>query len=946
MTDAKHVPISFNFIHKGNSECLLKCVDSVYGALYKEGDECVVVDTGSSRGQHRRLCRKAKKFPNCRVINRKDLSVDYRPLIEEYLGPKYVEEFLAGGKTLTGILDFAEARNVAMDASENDVIFWADSDDVLVEEQPGQLRTLIDHAFGERDDLDNIFLDYDYAFDDADGARITLLRRERVFRKSRMCWKGRCHETAVPREGIVLKNTVFDERVKSKIVHTDARKAHRISDIRNYIILRKEMEEVQEADGFQDPRTVFYLANAARGLGHLKEAQHYYDWFDYNSGSVDDRFGAAYYRASMYLDPLSQRPLDAMQQYWKCIQIKPLDPRGYIGVSRCFGGLSRWKECLAWYDIAQSFQMSREQIFSYDPTHVSYHPHVMAAYAAQELELTEKARECITRAYQARPGLAEAQEHFESIRNWSMGQEMKRAVTTILHNVPTTGPNHKRVATDLLNEVAHVPDSVEKMGFGKIEPLEGRKDLPSMAIYCGHTGETWGPYIRKTGMGGSEKMVVMLADALQKTGKVNVTVYCNIEFPARGIYDTGVAWYHWSEFDHERPRDVLVVWRSPETAARMPCPAKKRVLWNHDVQDPGRYSEELLALVDHVQCQSFFHAKPVKELLGDKLWIARNAIEPSPEYPNLPGRDPKQVFFCSSPDRGLRTAAEIVKRARAIDPEISFVVSYGVTPWARQAFARNPHTYIPDLGRDASTDEYERECQALLDKVNATNVHRIGFDKMNILMQTSGVWLYPTRFPEISCMSAMEAQANGCVVLATDFGALEETILQYSRELCPKLDDLPPCGEVSDEWFDEAARRLVEACEISAASHEIRQDIADAAEEYFNVDALAAEWLIKLGLDLETAAEDPAQGESVLPAQPLCADCGSRFPVMVNPDGSQVCDVCLVLRRSRDDRERSRDEPAGPTGRRRGRSEDGSPRSESREQSRSGSDVAHPARAG
>ena len=39
----------------------------------------------------------------------------------------------------------------------------------------------------------------------------------------------------------------------------------------------------------------------------------------------------------------------------------------------------------------------------------------------------------------------------------------------------------------------------------------------------------------------------------------------------------------------------------------------------------------------------------------------------------------------------------------------------------------------------------------------------------------SGIYAYPSHFSEISCISAMKAQACGCAALTTDFAALDET---------------------------------------------------------------------------------------------------------------------------------------------------------------------------
>jgi glycosyltransferase involved in cell wall biosynthesis len=44
------------------------------------------------------------------------------------------------------------------------------------------------------------------------------------------------------------------------------------------------------------------------------------------------------------------------------------------------------------------------------------------------------------------------------------------------------------------------------------------------------------------------------------------------------------------------------------------------------------------------------------------------------------------------------------------------------------------------------------------------------------MFQICGYWLYPTQFTEISCITAMKAQAGGCWPITTDIGALPETV--------------------------------------------------------------------------------------------------------------------------------------------------------------------------
>lgn len=862
--DSPHVPVSYTMIVKGNPDAVERCLDSVYGALFCDGceDEGILVDTGSSDEDFEKMKALADVFPNLTVVDRRDLSVDYAPLCDRHLSKELAEQYKEYIGDARGILSFSEARNIALSLAKNEIVFWLDSDDILAESVPGQLRAAVNNIFG-RANLDQLFLDYEYEFG-VDGTCTTRLRRERFFRKSLYEWVGNCHETAIPRDPNNIGQMAYFAALKARIVHTEDRKPHQISDIRNYLILREEFERTKNGD--LDPRTVFYLGNSARGLKRFGEALQYYDFFDAQSGSQDDRFAASYYRAGIFMEAAVRRPLDALDAYFKCVEIKPFDPRGYYGISRAYLALARPRECVFWYGVGGNLSIPDSQVFSHDPTHVDYHPHVIAANAYKELEDYGAALECARKAYSARPTLPEAREQLEYFANQMKGEQITQAVGVITSNVPFPGGMEaRRIAREISKEMAAVPPGLEKRGINAVEPPDPREKAPTLAFFCGGAGEPWDYTCRQTGIGGSEKMVILLAEKIQALG-VNVTVYGDVLPHRRGLDgNTNVMWRHWSEFDNSRPRDAVVFWRSPESIVKVMTPAKKRMIWNHDVQNPARYTPDVLALADFVQLQSKFHAEPLQGVVpAEKLWIARNAIEPTPVSAPLPERNPKRVVYSSSPDRGLYTAACIVERAKKIDPEIEFVVTYGVTPWARKAFAKQSHRFCPDLGRDVSMDLYERACAKKLQDLGAVVLHRIGFEQMRGLLFSSGVWLYPTRFPEISCMSAMEAQEAGCVILATRFGALEETIFDVAF---PHLPALPSKGDPSEEWLQASAEMLVEA--VNVPEHgQMRTLQRKLARRAFGIEALAKQWIEKLGLSGGSAATKRAQATTVQSAEP------------------------------------------------------------------------------
>lgn len=849
--------ISVNIITKDQPKALSQCLDSVYQCLFEEGDEVLVLDTGSTPENLEANRKAVEECRGARLISRPDLSVDFVTPLEKWL-PDRVKEFKSFYPDGKLIMNFANARQIVQNASTKDLIFWIDTDDILEDPIPGQLRACVNDILDtENPKCDALFLDYRYAFDEKDGACITTLRRERIFFRERYHWAGNCHETAIPKPTITPRPVAFMEGLKARISHTDQRKPGQFSDLRNYVILRDELDKSE----LPDPRTIFYLGNACRGLRLYREAISLYKRFDRISGSEDDRFNSWYFVASIYMEAAVRRPHDAYDAYIECMKIKPDDPRPYYGLQRACAALKRYEESLDWYRRGQEKRIPETQMHSHDPTHVEYHPHCVASICYKELEDHEHCLEAAVKAYQARPNYEPAGHLVQSAQNFNAAMLLTQGVGSIFNNLQFGGPNAERVAKEICAELRAIPDELEKRGVAKNEPPDPRKKAKTVAIWCGNTHHQWSGRSRDDGVGGSEKMVILIAEELQQLG-INVSVYCNCPKEDRGIDDlTGVLWRHWAEFDKKRWRDVLVLWRNPDAAAALECPAGKRVIWNHDVQSRERYTEEVLAAVDYIQFQSDAHLDGVRDLPKEKIWVARNAIETCGYVGN--NKKPKLVAFCSSPDRGLLTAAEIVARAQRVDPDIRLLVTYGFPDWARKYWAQNKHPTIPDLGMQACIDVYERDVYRILDAIDAQILHKVGFDEMESVWDQAGVWLYPTRFLEISCMAAMEAQAHGVIPVATTHHALNETLLPEARVWDNILATPPVPLAKYDAWLDVAAQALLRAVNVSA-DDERRRTMLEAAWDKFNIRDLALQWIEKLdlGVDSSIVAADESQVES------------------------------------------------------------------------------------
>ncbi len=855
------IPVSVTMIVKNCAEGLRRCLESLRKNFLRDCDEVVIVDTGSTDSTP-----KVAEELGARVIRRPDLCKDATAKIREWL-PEHADKFLKDPQLANGFLfDFAEARQVATDAATHDIQFWIDSDDVLEEERPGTLRELINRSM-ER--VDGIFLNYVYTLDKGDGKPVSILKRERVIDRRRGYWKGKCHETFIPKPGVPSRGNAWFADYNGAIVHVGGRADHTFGDLRNYIIIRTEIEADLAAGREPDLRSIFYLGNACRGLKKFEECLPLYTKIIEKSGSRDDRYAAAYYLATGFMLPEYARPLDALDYFFKAVRINPLDPRAYFGIQRCYHLLKRYDESLAFYRMGRTLPEPTQTLHCYDPEHIHTLPHQTAALTAVEIGDTKLAEEAVAALEARRPDHPDTKLLVTHVKDWWAGTKLAESAEIVAANArPANQAEYARRLREVISVLPAVPPALEKRGIGKAEPADDRTG-DDLVFFCGPTAEEWGPRNRTTGIGGSEKAVLEMSSRLQARG-FRVTVYAEVPSDQRGVDADGVLWRHWSEFDYSRPRGVVVFWRNPR-GALAPIPCQRRIVWCHDVQSPSAWTPEIVAAVDEVWVLSEYHATTLGEAraaLGDKLWITRNGIDAelfasypyrnaegkfvapdSTAHADLPAsmrRKANKVVFCSSPDRGVLTAIRAFQQAfpftegSASNPPLSSTaelhIFYGFTKTYLAMAAKYEYAHLPDVAETRNYYDYMQEVSRVVDADPRIKWRgRVGPRELCHELSTAGVWLYPTRFPEISCMAAMEAQAAGCAIVTSDKAALEETVDW----------DSPLAFKCSPDTAGSAGRALHEAV-VTNLDPLTRSGVAAHARTRFSYDLLADEWAARV----------------------------------------------------------------------------------------------------
>ena len=266
-------------------------------------------------------------------------------------------------------------------------------------------------------------------------------------------------------------------------------------------------------------------------------------------------------------------------------------------------------------------------------------------------------------------------------------------------------------------------------------------------------GKQWnGASIYSGALGGSESAVAYMARALVRLGETEVTV---LSHDQPGVFD-GVAYRHINDLNVvlQEQWDVLVVSRYVE-ALTFPWKATYRVLWLHDMPYPVATAIQ----VNKVYCISKFQKACWGFRDGD-VNITSDGVDTS-VFQALPfeSRDWNKLLWISNPDRGLPLAAKIFQEIRKRWPDMQLHVYGRASVYGWDASVEAP--FMPRPEHSENVFLHEPLSRIML-------ARELG---------TAFALFYPTYWPEVFCMAALEAQACGTPVISSGVGALPETVV-------------------------------------------------------------------------------------------------------------------------------------------------------------------------
>ena len=675
--------------------------------------------------------------------------------------------------------DFAAARNYNFSQvpKEYDWVIWLDSDDTI--NKPEKLKEVIKLA---NDAIDGIMVKYNYDIDEFGNVTTVHTNLRMVRNNGAFKWQGRLHETLVDtRRSVRVRSDDFAVEHHANNARKDA------SNIRNIRIMEQMVED--EGDN-PDPRTLFYLGTAYVDAHLYDQSIELLEMYLKLSGWDEERAQAHVWLGRIYREQKKDN-LKSVEHFLQALYENPKEVTAMVELGATEMESQRWSKAIMWLEQAIVIKPPVNTALVINPLENSYRAYMMLAQC--HLEIGGKDLDIALR-------LAEAALDIRPDETTTNFVAMIKDIIKERHTVQSFINAVKNLPTDkaliafqkLAPEYRNNPAVINAMKQHRPAKEWGKN---SIVIYCGNgVLKEWGPWSLETGIGGSEEAVIRISKHLVDMGW-SVTVYneCGTK---DGTYD-GVVYKNYWEFDSRDTFDVLVLWRAP-FLLDIKFKSRRTYVWMHDVMDDAEFTPERLKNVHKVMLLSKYHATVYPSIPEDKVFLTANGIDPD-DFIQEDGkheRNMHQVCYMSSQVRGLDTLLDIWPDVLKEVPDAKLKVCYGWEGYDNM-YRNNPERMA-----------WKDKIVARMAELGVDDMGRIGQQEIVKLTQQSGVWAYPTQFPEIYCITAVKAQAGGAYPVYTDYAALAEMV-RWGTYV--HMDSSKPIGEWPEGGIEQFKNGLIEA---------------------------------------------------------------------------------------------------------------------------------------
>lgn len=704
--------------------------------------------------------------------------------------------------------DFSTARNYnwSQVPKDYDYLLWLDADDILV--HPESISLVIK----DMEERGIIWASFAYEYSknilgmyDNEHWKIRLVKND-----GKNIWKMPIHEN-LEHDGFYIWEKYTDVVVQHDFQDEIALK----KQVRDYNILIKDFEEHGDDT---DPRTIMYLGKASFGIGANPDFEHREEMLKqslyFNSrhieltGSEENKYfstvelGMAY----NYLGDIEK----ARRSFANATIIRPSWPDAYWYMCMLETDEQKFAEAVAWGESAMQ-KSSPETVLAVNSALYTVYGPFMLCQSYLALNMNRKALE-VTKKLPANP-------KFDKVKALAEKQvEMDDYALVALKMIFYTKKYDQLSYQKLLNNVPNAVManySVQEMVMSDLKPKIW--DEQSIAIFCGSGIEEWAPPSTIKGIGGSEEATINIAKELTDQG-YNVTVYNNCG-SMEGNY-RGVNYLNFYKFNPNDQFDTLIVWRNPAMFT-MKFKANKRYLWLHDKPESHQFNDTILTNLDRIIVLSDYHRSCLPDIPDAKFLVSTNGINLTDIQKTKVEREKGRIIWGSSYDRGVDHFLDIIKEVRKT-VDVHPVVMYGWDGFDKVYKGNNEKMLWKEMIEKRFKDE------------GIEHLGRVSHKRVLEEYGKADVWLYPTAFWEINCISALKAQAMGAIPVTTTYAALDQSVQHgYKVKGVTKFMEMP----------DEVKQKLIKATTLALENPFDRDEMITWARKTYSWQIVAKQWI-------------------------------------------------------------------------------------------------------
>lgn len=745
---------------------------------------------------------------------------------------KVAEQFADKVYTYEWKDNFVDARNDAFSKVPEgyDWTMWLDADDKV--ENP---KNIVPSLAVMPEDVNGVYVLYDYQRDEFGNTIVSHWNTRAVRNNNSFSWKSSfdddevaVHETLVAkRSGKAVANNEW------KVIHQAKPEHYKESLVRNIELLEGMANRQAQTPNGVDPRILFYLGSHYNEAYRFNEALDLFIEYLKVSGWSEERAEAHIYVGRILKN--KGKFAQARNAFLMAMGENPKNPGAYLELGKLESKEERWQQATDWLEkgIAIKRDISPMVRYNYDYELYTNYAQALANLGGKNLP---KALKMAQEALKLRPYDEDAKANRDNIQNLVDYRNNLRAVNQLLREI--TGQEGEVIPfLDTLPETLQDSAVVVNARQANMEPYTWPSR--SIAIYVGQGPlDIWGPWsLDAGGIGGSEEAVVRLSENLRKLGW-QVTIFAmpgkqagkyqgtnpfvfNAAFDVDNSY---VEWKQYWEINNNDTFDVLISWRQPGFFDYK-WKARKTYLWLHDVVEKDELTHERLANITKVIYVSKYHSdRPESDDVKEVQKLpSGNGIDPSAfeKYDGRFTRDSHRIIYMSANERGLRILLDIWQDVRDAVPDATLTPYYG---W--QSFDAVNRDNPERMAWKATMVQRMKELDGVEESV------RLGHDELAQEMFKSGIWAYPSFFPEVSCITAMKAQAAGCWPVTSNFAALDSNV---------RWGDVLDMHDFSAEDIENYKKKLIHRLKNSP-TEEQRKDMMQKSREQFDWQTVAEGW--------------------------------------------------------------------------------------------------------